>query len=94
MAGGAYVAICFGFGLAGGIIGRIKGSSFWLWFVISGLVPFIGLAAAILYRFETAEPDRACPRCGSPCKHYDAVCMRCGNELDFDEASPASQIGR
>ena len=48
----AYVVIAVCFGLAGGIVGKIKGSSFFLWFLISGLVPFFGLLAAIAYRFE------------------------------------------
>ena len=50
--GGALLVIALSFALAGGIVGRIKGSSFWLWFVISGAVPFIGLLAAICYRSE------------------------------------------
>ena len=81
MAGGAYVSICIGFALAGGIVGRVKGSSFWLWFVISGLIPFLGLAAAILYRYETDVPTLACPSCGRSCQIHDAVCMGCGREL-------------
>ena len=31
----AYVIIAFCFGLSGGIVGKIKGSSFFLWFLIS-----------------------------------------------------------
>jgi hypothetical protein len=30
----AYLVICFFFGLAGGIVGKIKGSSFVLWFLV------------------------------------------------------------
>ncbi|HMS73294.1 MAG TPA: hypothetical protein PKB03_09695 [Baekduia sp.] len=84
MTGGAYISICMGFALAGGITGRIKGSSFWIWFLISGLVPFIGLAAALLYRYETDVPDIACPGCGAPCKVHDSVCMKCGTEIYLD----------
>jgi DNA-directed RNA polymerase subunit RPC12/RpoP len=80
-----YVAIALCFGLAGGIVGRIKGSSFLLWFAISAIVPFLGLAAAILYRFDRDEPRRRCPRCGRVTKIHDALCMRCGAELDFPE---------
>ena len=36
----AYVIIAICFGLAGGIVGKIKGSSFLLWFLISAAVPF------------------------------------------------------
>ena len=75
----AYLIICLFFGLAGGIIGRIKGSSFVLWFLISALVPVLGLLAAVFYRVEKDEVRRQCPRCGRIVKLYDQVCMRCGN---------------
>jgi hypothetical protein len=81
----AYVIIAVCFGLSGGIIGRIKGSSFMLWFLISGLVPFLGLLAAIVYRFESDELRRQCPGCGRVTKIYDAICTRCGTELSFPE---------
>jgi hypothetical protein len=81
----AYVVIAFCFGLAGGIVGRIKGSSFLLWFLISGLVPIFGLMAAVAYRFDTEEPTRPCPRCGRERRVHDAICTRCGAELDFPE---------
>jgi len=82
MAGGALVVMMLFCGLAGGIIGRIKGSSFFLWFAICCIPPFIGLLAAILYRYETDEPETTCPRCGKSVKLYEALCTRCGQELD------------
>ena len=82
-----YLIICFCFGLAGGIVGRYKGSSFFLWFLISALVPFLGLFAAIAYRSEREELRRECPRCGKVTKLYDAVCMRCGAELEFPDVA-------
>jgi hypothetical protein len=91
MEGFGLLVIMFFFGLAGGIIGRVKGSSFFMWFLISGLVPFIGLAAAIFYRFENQELRRECPRCGRVVKLYDAVCMRCGEELEFPEVAIAPE---
>jgi peptidoglycan/LPS O-acetylase OafA/YrhL len=81
----AYLIICVFFGLAGGLVGRAKGSSFFLWFVISAVVPFLGLLAALLYRYEKDEVRRQCPRCGKVVKLYDQVCMRCGEDLDFPE---------
>jgi hypothetical protein len=87
----AYVIIALCFGLAGGIVGRIKGSSFVLWFLISGLVPFFGLLAAVAYRFERDELRRQCPRCGRVTKIYDAVCTRCGTELDFPDVAIAPE---
>jgi hypothetical protein len=79
----AYVFICVCFGLAGGIVGRIKGSSFLLWFMISGLLPFFGLLAAILYRSDHDEPRRDCPRCGRTLMLHDQLCMGCGLDLEF-----------
>ena len=82
-----YVVIALSFALAGGVVGKLKGSSFWLWFLISGLFPVIGLAAAVLYRYDTDEPRRRCPACGHICMIHDALCTRCGSELDFPEES-------
>jgi peptidoglycan/LPS O-acetylase OafA/YrhL len=83
----AYLIICFFFGLAGGYVGRVKGSSFFLWFFISAIVPFFGLLAALLYRFEQNEVRRQCPRCGKVVKLHDQVCMRCGEDMDFPETA-------
>ena len=76
----SFVVILFFFGLATGIIGRIKGSSFLLWFVIGFCLPILGLLAAILYRWEKEEPLKQCPRCGATLKITDQVCMRCGED--------------
>jgi hypothetical protein len=86
-----YVIIAVCFGLAGGIVGKIKGSSFILWFLISAVVPFIGLLAAIAYRFEHDELRRQCPKCGRVTKIYDALCTRCGAELEFPEVAIAPE---
>jgi ribosomal protein S27AE len=83
----AYLIIAFFFGLAGGILGRAKGSSFVVWFLISALVPFFGLLAAALYRNEQDEVRRQCPRCGKVVKLYDQMCMRCGEDLEFPETA-------
>jgi hypothetical protein len=87
----AYIVIAICFGLAGGIVGRIKGSSFVLWFVISAVVPFVGLLAAIAYRFDREELRRQCPTCGRVTKIYDALCTRCGTEFDFPEVAIAPE---
>lgn len=91
MAGFGYVVICLAFGVAGGIVGRMKGSSFLLWFLISALIPVLGLLTAVLYRWEDRELRRQCPRCGRVVKLYDAKCMRCGHELEFPEAALPSE---
>jgi hypothetical protein len=82
-----YIVIALSFGFAGGFVGKIKGSSFFLWFIISATFPIIGLAAAVLYRFDTDEPRRHCPTCGHVCMIHDALCTRCGTELDFPDES-------
>ena len=86
-----YLLIAAGFALAGGYVGKVKGSSFLLWFAISGLIPVLGLLAAILYRFERDELRRQCPSCGRVTKIYDALCTRCGAELDFPETALAPE---
>jgi hypothetical protein len=91
VAGGAYLVIALSFGLAGGIIGRIKGSSFFIWFVVAAVVPVIGLITAIAYRSERDELRRRCPGCGRVCKLHDALCVRCGTELEFPEQALASE---
>jgi hypothetical protein len=85
------VVIMLFFGLAGGIVGRIKGSSFFTWFLISGLVPFFGLLAAVCYRYENHELRRQCPGCGRVVKLHDALCTRCGTELEFPDVAIASE---
>lgn len=87
----AYLLIALGFALAGGYVGRIKGSSFWLWFLISGIVPVLGLLAAVAYRIERDELRRQCPQCGRVTKIYDALCTRCGTELEFPEVAVAPE---
>ena len=87
MAGAPYVIVAFSFGLASGIIGRAKGSSFFLWFLIGAVIPLFGLIAAILYRSEQEEPERQCPTCGKVLKLHVQVCTRCGTELYLPDPS-------
>jgi hypothetical protein len=95
MAGGAFVVIALAFGLAGGIVGKIKGSSFFIWFIVSTFVPVIGLAAALAYRWDKEELRRECPGCGRVVKLHDAICTRCGTELEFpDEAIVSENMER
>ena len=81
----AYLVIAFSFAVAGGLVGRIKGSSFFIWFLISGILPVLGLVAALLYRTERDELRRQCPGCGRIVKLHDAICTRCGTELEFPD---------
>jgi hypothetical protein len=91
MQGLGLLVILFFFGLAGGIIGRIKGSSFFVWFLVSFCVPFIGLLTAVLYRRDNEELRRQCPNCGKVLKLHDQLCNRCGEELEFPDVAIASE---
>jgi hypothetical protein len=80
--------IIFGsFGIATGAIGRAKGSSFFIWFLIGTVLPGIGLLAVIMHRSDIDEPERMCPRCGTVQKLYVQVCRRCGEDLYLPDAS-------
>ncbi len=85
------VVIMFFFGLAGGTVGRMKGSSFFVWFLISGLIPFLGLLTAVCYRWDNRELRRQCPGCGRILKLHDTLCTRCGTDLDFPDVAIASE---
>jgi hypothetical protein len=91
-----YIVLCLSFGLAGGFVGKMKGSSFFLWFMISAVLPFLGLIAAIAYRSDRDELRRQCPTCGKVVKLHDALCTRCGTELEFPEVAiaPESAVAR
>ena len=83
----AAAVIVVAFGLATGIIGRAKGSSFFIWFLVGAVLPLIGLIAVILYRYEADEPERRCPRCGRVQKIYVQVCRNCGEDLYLPDPS-------
>jgi hypothetical protein len=81
----AFLVLLFFFGLATGVVGKIKGSSFLVWFLVGFCLPIVGLIAAILYRWEREEPRRRCPRCGTLRPIADQVCTRCGEDMDWPE---------
>lgn len=72
-------------GLSAGIIGRIKGGSFLLWFTIGFCLPVLGTVAAVLYRYEQDELLRRCPECNAVIPLHDQVCMRCGVNLEWPD---------
>jgi hypothetical protein len=92
MQGLGLLVILSAFGLAGGAVGRMKGSSFTIWFLVSFCMPFIGLLAAVCYRWDNLELRRLCPGCGSALKLHDAVCTRCGAELEFPDVAIAPEL--
>ena len=87
MSGAPYVIIAISFGLATGIVGRSKGSSFWIWLAVGTVIPILGLVAAILYRSEREEPERRCPTCNKILKLHVQVCPRCGTDLYLPDPS-------
>lgn len=91
MDGLGLLVIMFFFGLAGGLVGRAKGSSFVIWFLIAGLIPFLGLLSALFYRSDSKELRRQCPGCGRVLKLHDAVCTSCGEELAFPDVALPSE---
>jgi hypothetical protein len=81
-----YLIIALSFAIPTAVIGRRKGSSFFIWLLIGFFTLAIGLVAAILYRREQSEPERRCPNCGKVQKLYVQVCSRCGEDLYLPEA--------
>jgi hypothetical protein len=87
MDGAQYVVVALSFGLATAIIGRAKGSSFFIWGIVGTVIPIGGLIAVILYRNEGDEPERRCPTCNNVVKLYVQVCPRCGTDLYLPDPS-------
>jgi hypothetical protein len=83
-----YVVLAVFCGLSAGVIGKIKGSSFLLWFLIGLCLPVLGTIVALLYRFESKEPRRRCPECGNVVPLHDQVCLRCGRDLEWPQGTP------
>ena len=78
-----FVVLAFFCGLSAGAIGKLKGSSFWIWFLVGLVLPLLGTIAAIVYRSERNEPRRECPECGNVVPLSDQVCMQCGRDLEW-----------
>jgi hypothetical protein len=78
-----YLVVMFFFGLSAGMVARIKGSSFFIWFLIGFAIPVLGTLAALLHRWENQELKRRCDECGNVVALSDQVCMRCGRDLEF-----------
>lgn len=78
-----YLTLCLVFGVVTALVARAKGTSWLLWGLIGAIFPVLGLVCVLLSRRETEELRRPCPTCGRVCMIYDALCTRCGTELDF-----------
>lgn len=82
-----YLTLCLVFGVVTALVARARGSSWLVWGVIGAVLPVLGLAGVLLFRRENEELRRACPNCGRVCMLYDALCTRCGTELDFPDVA-------
>lgn len=85
-----YLTLCLVFGVATALVARARGSSWLLWGLIGAIFPVLGLMGVVLHRREDEELRRTCPSCGRVCMLYDALCTRCGTELDFPEVAVES----
>ena len=70
-----------------GWIGKRKGSSWLIWGMVGLVIPFFGVVLAALYRYEIDEVRRQCPTCGKIVPLHDAICTRCGTDLEFPEVA-------
>jgi hypothetical protein len=80
-----WLVLMFFFGLSAGVIGKIKGSSFFIWFLIGAALPLLGTLAAIFYRYERDEPRRECDECGFVMPITSQICRRCGADQSLPD---------
>jgi hypothetical protein len=80
-----WLVFMFFCGLSAGVIGKIRGSSFFIWFLVGFAVPLLGTLAAVLYRNERDEPRRRCEECGFVMPITNQVCRRCGRDQEYPE---------
>ena len=86
-----YIVFALWMGVAAGVVGKIKGSSFFIWFMIGAVLPVLGVLAAVFYRSDRDELRRQCPGCGRIVMLHDAICTRCGFELEFPDVAIESR---
>lgn len=79
--------------LATAIIGRAKGSSFFIWFLVGLVLPGLGLIAVLFYPYQRGEPERRCPRCGRVHKLHVQVCTSCGEDMYLPDPSEVRHPG-
>jgi hypothetical protein len=91
-----YLIVCLVSAVWAGFIAKRKGSSVLIWGMVGLVVPFLGVILAAMYRYEIDEVRRQCPTCGRIVPLHDAVCTRCGTDLDFPDVAiePVSSTAR
>jgi len=82
-----FIVILFFFGLSAGTVAKIKGHSFFLWFLIGFCLPFLGTIAALVAPNErrAGVRMRRCTECPKVMPIYVQVCPRCGADLPYPE---------
>jgi Zn ribbon nucleic-acid-binding protein len=85
----AWIVLIFFCGLSAGVVAKMRGNGFLIWFVIGLVLPLVGTVAALLYRRESEVEKKECPECGAPVAIHDQVCMKCGHDIEwiFDDAA-------
>lgn len=68
-----------------GVVGKYKGSSFFIWFFAGTILPGIALLGVILMRTDKQDPKRECPNCHAVVPIAAQVCMRCGEDLEYPD---------
>lgn len=82
---GIWLTVLLLFGIGTGLIGRSKGASFGIWFLIGFSLHIFGVVAAILSRPDNRELRRRCDRCDGVVLITTQVCNVCGYDLDFPD---------
>ena len=57
-----YVVIAIFCGLSAGVVAKIKGGPFWIWFLVGLVLPLIGTLAALFMRWDQRRAAAAVPR--------------------------------
>jgi hypothetical protein len=85
-----FLVILFFFGLSAGSVAKIKGHSFFLWFLIGFCLPIFGTIAALAASNERRADVRMrrCTECPNVMPVYVQVCSRCGADLPYPEPAP------
>ena len=82
-----FLVILFFFGLSAGSVAKIKGHSFFLWFLIGFCLPVFGTLAALFTTNDRAGGTRMrrCTECPNVMPIHVQVCTRCGDDLPFPD---------
>ena len=87
MAGAPYMIIALLFGLATGFVGRGKGSSFFIWFLIGTVLPLLRPDRGDPLPLRARGARAALPDLQKILKLHVQVCPRCGTDLYLPDPS-------